>query len=209
MQAVLIEPHYLPSLEYFCAIQSFDHLILEKHEHYVKQSYRNRCYINTAHGVDRLVVPVKGRHGKVAFKDIRIEPSQRWRNNQWRTLQSAYAKAPFFEHYSEEINHMIFTRFELLFDLNRAVLSLCLQRLGMKKNISETVSYEREVPRDVFDLRSQINLREPYSGRPFYQSSSYSQVFGNLFAGNLSLIDVLFCEGPNAFRILKASEKKI
>jgi hypothetical protein len=206
--SVLIEPHYFPSLEYFSAIQGFDKLILEKQEHYIKQSYRNRCYINTAHGVDTLVVPVTGRHGKILFKDIRIDPGKRWRNNQWRTLQSAYAKAPFFEHYSDELNSVLYTGFEFLFDLNKAVLSLCLQSLSMKKDISETVSYEKQVSGDVFDLRSQINLKRSYTARSFYHPQTYHQVFGNSFAGNLSLIDLLFCEGPNALANLKASGKK-
>jgi WbqC-like protein family len=207
--SLLIEPHYFPSIEYVCAVLGFDKLILEKHEHYVKQTYRNRCYIMTAHGIDKLVVPVTGKHGKVAFKDVRIDFGQNWKNNQWRTIQSAYAKAPFFEHYSDDLNRLIYTDFQFLFDLNHEFLSLCLRNLGLKKEMSETVTYEKGAGEDIFDLRSQIADREGTSVSPFFKAQPYYQVFGKSFEENLSIIDLLFSEGPRARSILSASGKKI
>ena len=72
MKSALVELQYLPSLEYFCALQQFDAIELEGWEHYVKQSYRNRCYINTAQGVEMLIVPLTAKHGKTLIKDVRI-----------------------------------------------------------------------------------------------------------------------------------------
>src|SRR5258707_11402283 len=118
MKIGLIEPHYLPCLEYFCALLPFDKLVLEKHEHFVKQSFRNRCHINTAQGPMMLVVPLMERHGKIPFKDIRIDYRGKWQNNHWRSIQSAYASAPFFEHYAPEVRKVIYRDFAFIFDLN-------------------------------------------------------------------------------------------
>jgi hypothetical protein len=209
MKIGLIEPHYLPCLEYFCALLPFDKLVLEKHEHYVKQSFRNRCHINTPQGPTMLVVPLTGNHGKVAFKDIRIDYNAKWQNNHWRSIQSAYAKAPFFEHYAPELRSVMYRDFVFIFDLNLSVLSFCLNCLGLRKELSDTEGYQREAGLRVCDLRSRITPKKPYSSRAFYQPKPYHQVFGNAFASNMSLVDLLFCEGPNALTTLKASRKEI
>ncbi len=205
----LIEPHYLPSLEYFCALLYFDKLILEKNEHYIKQSFRNRCYINTANGVEMLVVPLSEKHGKVPLRDIRIDHTKKWQNNHWRGIQSAYAKAPFFEHYSDALRDIIFSDHHFLHDLNLALLSFCLRNMNLEKEVSETVSYEKSLIEDIYDLRSSITPKEAYSERPYYQPVPYHQVFGSAFAENLSFVDLLFSEGPGSLAILKASQKEI
>jgi hypothetical protein len=209
MNTGLIEPHYLPCLEYFSALLSFDKLVLEKYEHYVKQSYRNRCQINTAQGPAMLVVPLTAKHGKVPLKDIRIDPTGKWQNNHWRSIQSAYAKAPYFEHYAPELEKILYRDFEFIFDLNQEVLSFCLNSLGLTMELSATETYQKEVGQQICDLRSRITSKTPYSSRPFYQPKPYYQVFGNAFASNLSLVDLLFCEGPQALTILKASRIEI
>ena len=205
----LIEPHYLPSLEYFCALLRFDKLILEKNQHYIKQSFRNRCYINTANGVEMLVVPLSEKHGKVQLKDIRIDYTKKWQNNHWRGIQSAYAKAPFFEHYSDALKQIIFSDHQFLYDLNLALLSFCLRSMNLEREISETVSYEKTFGGDIYDLRSAITPKEPYSGRPYYKPMAYYQVFGSAFAENLSFVDLLFSMGPGSLAILRASQKEI
>jgi hypothetical protein len=208
IDSILVESHFLPSLEYFCAIEPFDKLILEDSEHYVKQSFRNRCFIKTCQGIEMLVVPLTGKHGKIPFRDVQVDFGTKWKRNQWRTISSAYARAPFFEHYSDDLNKILFGELRFLCDLNERLLSLCLRNLGMQKEISATVTFEKDRT-DVFDLRSRINGKQPFNIRPFYQPQTYHQVFGNTFAENLSVIDLLFCEGPDAGTILKASRKKI
>lgn len=208
LKTVLIDLHYLPSLEYFCALQRFDAIALEKHEHYVKQSYRNRCYISTAQGVEMLVVPLTSKHGKVLIKDIRIDHSKKWQNNHWRTIESAYRKAPYFEFYSDDLRTILYHNHDFLFDLNLELLSFCLKSIRFNPSLSVSVSYEKEPASPVFDLRSQIIPKKPASGRDFYKPVSYHQVFGSGFAENLSLIDLLFCEGPRATSLLLASRKE-
>ncbi len=201
----LIDLHFLPSLEYFCALQKFDQIVLEKNEHYSKQTYRNRCYINTSQGIRVLTVPVTAKHGKVFVKDVRIDYSTKWQNNLWRTLQSAYKNAPFFEHYEEALHHHLYKNYSFLFDLNLSLLSFCLTSLKSDVKVSESVAYSKTPQQNVEDLRLVIQAKKAYSNRPIYKPVVYHQVFGNMFAPNLSLIDLLFCEGPNAERLIRAS----
>lgn len=206
MPPALIDPHYLPSLEYFCALYPYEKIILEKHEHFVKQSFRNRCYINTSQGVQMLIVPVTEKHGKVSVQEIKIDHQQKWQNNHWRAIESAYRNAPYFEFYSDELKNIIYKKHELLFSLNRELLSFCLRAIGMQRELSETVSFEKEAGTSVSDLRSLIIPKKPHSDRTFYRAAPYQQVFGNAFVTNLSFIDLLFCEGPNSIKIIKASK---
>lgn len=201
----IIDLHYLPSIEYFCALKTFNEVIFEKHEHFVKQSFRNRCYINTAHGKAMLSVPLTEKHGNVLIKDIRIDYAQKWQNNQWRTIESAYSNAPYFEHYAGEIHKAIYKSYSFLFDLNLDLLSFCLQSLKWNLSRSESVSWENGSLEETIDLRSAISAKKHHSSRSFYSHVPYYQVFGNQFVENLSLIDLLFCEGPRSPLLINQS----
>lgn len=202
---VLIEAHYLPSIAYFTAIQQADEILLEKHEHFIKQTFRNRCYIYTAKGKGELVIPITAKHGKALITDVRLDYSQKWLNNHWRTLQSAYGKAPFFQYYAEDLHGTLFKKVTFLYELNALLLSMCLKWLKWRMPIQETQSYARSVPASVLDLRSAINPKKLEQCYQFYYPVMYNQVFGDTFVENLSLIDLIFCEGPGASKILQAS----
>jgi len=204
---LLIDLHYLPSIEYFCLLSQFRQVVLEKHEHYVKQSYRSRCYINTAQGAEMLIIPLTQKHGKTSISDVLIDYSQKWQNNHWRTIESAYRKAPFFEHYSDDLNKILYQKFDSLFDLNTALLSFCLKSLRLDVQLSASVAYDIPAPVTFFDARSLISAKKTHLERGIYQSASYYQVFGNRFVENLSVIDLLFCEGPGATSILLSSRR--
>jgi hypothetical protein len=155
-----------------------------------------------------LIVPLTAKHGKVLVKDIRIDHSKKWQNNHWRTIESAYRKAPYFEYYSDDLKNILYRDHDFLFDLNFELLSFCLKSIRFNPAISVSVTYEKVPPSHVFDLRSQINPKKPASDRDFYVPVSYYQVFGSRFVENLSLIDLLFCEGPRAASLLLASRKE-
>lgn len=178
---------------------------MESNEHFVKQSLRNRCYINTVQGTRMLTVPLFERHGNVIMKDVQIERGNRWRNDHWRTIESAYRKAPYFEYYFEELREILYQGHTFLLELNRDLMSFCLRHIGLQKKISETLTYERRPSEGVLDLRSIISPKMPFEERCFYRAERYYQVFGNEFVPNLSIVDLLFCEGPRAYQILKAS----
>jgi hypothetical protein len=198
MQVSLIELQYLPCITYFSALSQADEIIIERHENYIKQSYRNRCYINTAGGVAALTLPVIQNEGKTLITDVRIDNSQKWFNNHWRTITSAYGNAPFFEYYADDLYQILFKKPTHLYGLNLDLLTLCLKWLKMPLQIKESNSYEKEPLPPVVDLRSTIHPKKEDNLNPFYKSTPYVQVFGNKFAGNLSLIDLIFCVGPGA-----------
>ncbi len=203
---ILIEPQYLPSIEYLCTISLCKEIILEGKEHFPKQTSRNRCHINTSHGVKMLTVPLAERHGKILTEEVQLEPGIKWRNNHWRSIESAYRKAPYFDYYFEELKRILFFDHKLLLDLNRDLLSFCLRSLGLQIPISVSVSYQKSLTNNVFDLRSVISDKKPFTSRQFYRSQPYYQVFGSEFASNLSFIDLLFCEGPRSLELIKASK---
>ena len=204
MKPVLIEAQYLPPISYFSALQSCDEILLERHEHYIKQTYRNRCSINTAQGRVDLVVPLTGKHGKVMITTVRIDYAQKWLNNHWRSIQSAYANAPFYEYYADDLEHALFKKHVFLFDLNLTLLSMCLKWLKWDFPIKESLSYDK-APLDVIDRRSQVNPKKSAHLDEFFTPSTYPQVFGATFESNLSIIDLVFCMGPAAVKVIRES----
>lgn len=201
----LIEAQYLPPIAYFSALSQADEILLERHENFSKQTYRNRCYINTTWGKAALIVPILSNHGKVLITDVRVDYTQKWVNNHWRTVTSAYGKAPFFEYYETDLHNILYKKIPFLYDLNYELLSMCLKWLKWNMPIKETEHYFKVAPDTVLDLRSAINPKNPAQCELFYYPVMYNQVFGNTFVENLSLIDLIFCEGPGALKIVQSS----
>jgi len=201
----LIETHYLPSIAYFSALHNVNEVLLEKHERYVKQSYRNRTYIVSTQGKEKLIVPLTSKHGKVLITDVRIDYGQKWLNQHWRAIQSAYGKAPFFEHYKEDLETVLFKKTMFLYDLNFELLSMCLKWLKRDVTLKESVAYEVSPSPPILDLRGSISFKNEENLVNFYRPYRYYQVFGNTFVVNASILDLIFSEGPGAARIVAAS----
>ena len=196
---VLLEFHYLPCIAYFTYLHKYQHVILEAQENYVKQSYRNRCYILSANKVLTLSVPVHRGIGKKPTKDIQIDYSQKWVNNHWHAIRSAYGKAPFFEFYADRIHDILYKKFMFLIDLNWELLTYCLEELNMTKNkFTFSIHYEKDPDYGIYDGRNQLMPKYKDSSERFFKPYGYEQVFGKNFVPNLSIIDLLFCVGPNA-----------
>ena len=199
----LIELHYLPSRQYMSQLAAHQVVELERHEYFVKQSYRSRCIINTSQGTQVLIVPLTAKHGKTVITDVRIDHSQKWLNNHWRSIQSAYAKAPFFEFYADGLHDVLFKKHTFLFDLNRELLTLCLKWLKLSVRLEESLTYQETPLEAVVDLRNAISAKNQGMGLHTFQTRTYTQVFGNTFVNNLSLIDLVFCTGPSALTYLR------
>lgn len=180
-------------------------VMIERHENFVKQSYRNRCLINTTQGKAALIIPTTGKHGKTLITDVKIDHTQKWVNNHWRTIVSAYRNSPFFEFYADELEHLLYNRQTFLYDFNFNLLSMCLKWLKLTTVIKETLSYEKSFDTTINDMRSLINAKKSKYLEQIYKPVPYYQVFGNTFVENLSLIDLIFCCGPEAGRIVKSS----
>lgn len=200
----LIELHYLPSIACFSILLKHESIVLEAHEHFVKQSFRNRCTILTANGVQNLVVPLTGKHGKVTIKEVRIDYSQKWLNNHWRAIASAYRNAPYFEYYADDLHDILFRQPPFLYDLNRELLTICLTWLRSEIPVLETSAYEKTAEQGVTDFRNALIAKKPETLDKYYTPVPYTQVFGKAFVKHLSFVDLIFCQGPHARKVVEA-----
>jgi hypothetical protein len=194
---VIIEPHYFPCLEYFQVLYYSEKVMLERCENFLKQNYNNRCYILSANGPLALSIPLH-KSSKLPYKEIKIDYSQDWISNHWRAITSAYGNSPYFNYYSELIRKLIEEKHTYLLDLNLSIMSNCLEMLGWQINLSCTWEYSKSIQEGITDLRSVIHPKKDSILEFKFPSISYMQVFGREFVKNLSIVDLLFCEGPNA-----------
>ncbi len=184
-----------------------DEVLLEANETYQKQSHRNRCYVLTANKIDCLTVPVAGSTNHQPIREVRIDNSVAWQNRHWRCLESAYRKAPFFEYYAPDFERVYQHNWTFLFDLSLEMLTICRQLVGIKTPVRLTKCYDKEPPIGVFDARSRMNTRNWAETQLFYTPEPYIQNFGPQFVPNLSILDLLFCAGPEAIDILQKSKQ--
>ncbi len=198
---VLIEPHYLPSLEFFTAIGQSDSLIIDDQSRFRKQTFRNRCHILNANGVQTLNTPVHYKNNSL-LSEVTIDYDQNWVKDHVGAINAAYRKSPFYEYFIDDILEVFKSRPTLLKDLNHAMLSVCLELLQWQIDI-----LPNSTENDYLDLRDHISAKQSFENRSIYQSISYHQNFGNTFAANLSILDLLFCQGPSSGQILKESIK--
>ncbi len=201
---LLIEPHYFPCISYFASLVQTDQLLLEANEFYIKQTYRNRCYIRAANQIDRLSVPVSNAHKGARLKDIRVDYSQRWQQVHWGAIFSAYGNSPFYEHLKDEIHAIIFRKYDFLIDLSIETLTLCLKFLKVNIPIDITSVYQKSYGNEVQDLR---NAFTPNNQSPTHVYPTYQQIFGSEFVPNLSILDLLFCMGNYSMPYLQEVTK--
>jgi hypothetical protein len=189
---LLIDLHYLPCLDVIRGMALADQVLIEAHENYQKQSYRNRCYVLTSNKVDCLTVPVLGSSRRQLIREVRIDYSQNWIDRHLRCLQSAYAKSPYFEYLMPEVEDILNQHHPFLFDLNWSLLTLCRKWLRLNNPICLTEWYEKTPPIGVFDARSLIEPGRHTEIGLFGPISRYQQNFGAEFAPNLSVLDLMF-----------------
>ena len=194
---VLIELHYLPCVHYFSVFNKNNTLLLEACENYQKQSYRNRTRILTAQKTDELSIPVVSGNSHLPIKEIRIDHQQKWRIVHQRSIRSAYGKSPFFEHYADKILGLYDKPIPFLFDFNLTCLTVCLDLLGWKNKIELTTDYQEINTDSAVLVKDQRGFIHPKS-EPNIPFKHYQQVFGKQFEPNLSILDLLFCEGNNS-----------
>ena len=197
----VIELQYLPQPAYIAQFLLHDDLVIDGHENYVKQTYRNRCRILGANGVDQLSVPVTGSGKGIRTREIKIDHGQKWLNRHWRAIQSAYGRAPYFEYYSDDFAVIFNRKHKYLFDLATELLTQCLENLqfDIKLNFSEAYIENPEK-----DLRDIISPKSAAGKAISYKQLPYQQVFGSNFVEGLSILDLIFCEGPQAGELLKS-----
>lgn len=197
---ILVSTAYLPPIEYFSLISKADEVFIEREENYVKQSYRNRCYLLSAHGRQLLSVPVYlGSQHKTPVKDITIDYSKRWQQVHLRAMVASYSSSPYFEFYFESLEKILSRKNDFLLDLNMELTETILEILKMKTKISFSTSFEP--PGETGnDFRYKITPKEESQ----FAVKEYFQVFNNGkgFVQGLSIIDLIFNMGPEAVNYL-------
>ncbi|RYU77740.1 WbqC family protein [Hymenobacter persicinus] len=203
---VLFESQYNPPTTFFAALAGADALWLERHEHYHKQTYRNRCLILTNQGVKPLTVPVVNgnRSEKVLTSALEIDYRQNWVHTHWRSLQTAYGGTPYFEYYADYLRDIYWQKPALLFELNVALLRFYLRCLRLPIPVEFTTEYRSSYPAAVVhDRRDWLTPKASAAPEPDTTSGTghprpYLQTFGKDFVPGLSILDLLFMQGPAA-----------
>jgi len=197
METILLSSAYLPPVSFFTAINSGGDVLIEQYDNYCKQTYRNRCRIATAAGIQTLTIPVvKSDSPKQLMKDVRISDHGDWRRQHWNALESAYMNSPFFMYYQDDFRPFYEKKYEFLIDFNTELTLLIMKLAGIDKPVKLTESYgnKKSENQGFTDLRSLI---EPGKGEP-ENPQTYWQVFRQKhgFLPNLSAVDLLFNMGP-------------
>jgi hypothetical protein len=198
---VVLPMLYLPPVEYFVALHTYKpNILIEREEHFPKQTYRNRANICSPDGVLPLTVPViKGSKNHTKIKDVKISYDFNWQRLHWMSLQACYRRSAYFEYYEDEFVPFYEQKETFLFDYNGKLLELLLKLTKIKTPLTYTETYESEYPA-LTDLRSSISPKKEID----FEQKPYFQVFEEKqeFMKNLSIVDLLFNQGPQALSYL-------
>lgn len=205
--SLLIENQYFGSVIYYKMLFEYTYINIEQCEYYQKLSFRNRCMVPGANGIIQLSVPLEnGRNQRSLIKEVKIAYKDNWVLQHCRCLEACYNRAPFFEFYRDELFELLETRPIFLFDLNLSLMEWVLKKLKANLRIELTQVYNPNPSLGVMDARSQILPKNQLLNIGF---EPYTQVFEDRigFKPNMSILDLLFCVGPNmTFQYLKSNE---
>jgi hypothetical protein len=199
---VLLHPTYFPSISHCVAMVKAKELVFEVNDSYQKQTYRNRTHIYAANGKLALTVPVIfSQKNRQLYRDIKIYNNEKWQALHWKSLLSAYSTSPFFEFYKDDLAPLFHSTQENLMAFNFKCLETIFDCLQLDIDFSKTNTFEKE-PSNTTDLRYLANARKEKA----YKFSAYTQVFSDKhgFMNNLSILDLLFNEGPNTVTYLNS-----
>lgn len=210
---VLLPIVYAGNTLYYAFMLQASEVWLEQEEHFEKRTWRNRCRILSSNGPLDLVVPTRRKcRSRTPIKDLRIVYDAPWPSLHWRSISSAYRTAPYFEFFEDRFRPLYEKRFEFLIDLNLAFQERVFEAFRVDRPLSFTKRFDKD-PEGVLDLR----YRPPALPEEKAQGGGmegidvtgpYLQVFDERFGyiPNMSVIDLLFNEGPEGLRILQNAD---
>lgn len=199
---VILSTAYLAPIQYYSKLLNYKDVFIELHENFIKQTYRNRCKIYTANGELSISIPIKKIATKTKIKDLLIDYDTNWTKVHWKSIESAYRSSPFFEFYQDDLRPFYINKYKYLIDFNLEIQNVILEHLDINVNVKLTEKYLHLPNHDCDDLRTLITPKRKKSDS--YNATEYTQVFMEKhgFIPNLSIMDLLFNEGPNAIEIL-------
>ena len=198
VQKIMVPPYFGPISYWKQIINS--NILWDVHQNYVKQSYRNRTFIHSANGLHKLTIPVK--HSKIKFPMLNAEIDNKiaWQKNHWRSIQTAYSSSPFFEFYKDSLEQVYNKKYTYLVKFNFDMIKLVFEWLDIEIKLKLSKEYKVFYD-DSLDLRKKIENQK----HSISKNKIYNQVFfeKNGFLNDLSIIDLIFNEGPNSLSYLK------
>ncbi len=204
---LIVDIQYFPSIIFYKNSYKYSHILIEQCESYQKMSFRNRCRIAGAEGAVDLSIPIAGgRDQKVPMKEVRIAGGRSWQAQHWKTIVSCYSRSPWFDYYRDGLQKLFAEPAEFLLDWDLRCLEWSLRVLGMDRPILLTDAYEK-----VYDVEAGADWRGRISPKSLENwgvadVARYRQVFEERigFIPNLSILDLLFCEGREAIRYIRS-----
>lgn len=212
---LILSSAYLAPVQYYAHLYASPRAVEDRGEHFVKQTYRNRCLIATPTGPAALVVPVvRADNSHSPMRDIRISDHGNWTHLHQAALRSAYEGSPFFEYCADDLMPLYERPYKYLVDLNEAFAQALLSLLGLQTDITVSDEYipaptagTRAEGEPQTDLRQVISPKTPLTADPAFHPQPYWQVFAGRtgFLPNLSILDLLFHMGNESRIVLRAS----
>lgn len=190
---VILPLAYMPSVEYVARLLR-EECVIDLGENFIKRSERNRAHILSANGVMALTVNVENANRpRQKMRDVKIDYSKRWQHQHWVSILSAYKSSPYFDHYAHRIEPFYRKEWKYLVDYNLEYTSTLLSLLGMNRELPLSQSYYEAQPDD-------LDLRPKHKESSTFVAEPYFQVFSDRmpFEANLSILDLIMCEGPQA-----------
>lgn len=196
---------YNPPISFFYYLNQHQEVSIDLHENFVKQTFRNRCQILSPNGIQNLSIPLLHVKKRKTTKITTIAYFENWRKMHWRSLEAAYRSSPYFEYYEDRFYPILMERkYEFLYELNQELLSLLIKTIGIDTTISYAEKFIQTYENAV-DYRAEMNSKQSF----LLTFKPYIQVFSDRhdFKPNLSILDLLFNEGPNTMNYLQYSIK--
>ena len=198
----LFIPTYFSPISQYSEIVESNSVVFEMEDNFQKQSYRNRCYIFNSSGKQLLNIPVKdknkGTTQRKKTKDLLVDNDALWQEHHLKSLQTAYRTSPFYEFYEDDLLPIFKRKYTFLQDVNIDTFLFVTDALQISQKHSLTEEYIVNTKENDFRALSDVKHK------PKKLVDNYIQMFDDKhgFIPNLSILDLLFMEGPNAISFL-------